>query len=95
MYVEQQLRWNIQEQVFQRYFQQEQKYEEWGKLDEHDTYVGCCNESRGSLFLLIVSFASEDEYFSFQVKDEQIYWPRRSFMTMLFETQWEREMLRG
>lgn len=35
----QQLRWNIQEQVFQRYFQQGQKYEEWGKLEEQDTYV--------------------------------------------------------
>ncbi|CAI5724513.1 unnamed protein product [Peronospora destructor] len=34
-----QLRWKIQEQVFQRYFQQEQKYEEWGKLDEQDTRV--------------------------------------------------------
>ncbi|KAG6622253.1 serine/threonine protein kinase [Phytophthora cinnamomi] len=34
-----QLRWNIQEQVFQRYFQQGQKYEEWGKLEEQDTRV--------------------------------------------------------
>lgn len=31
-----QLRWNIQEQVFQRYFEQGQKFEEWGKLDEKD-----------------------------------------------------------
>ncbi|OWZ21556.1 Serine/threonine protein kinase [Phytophthora megakarya] len=34
-----QLRWNIQEQVFQRYFQQGQKYEEWGKLEEQDNRV--------------------------------------------------------
>ncbi|KAG7378773.1 hypothetical protein PHYPSEUDO_009499 [Phytophthora pseudosyringae] len=34
-----QLRWNIQEQVFQRYFQQGQKYEEWGRLEEQDTRV--------------------------------------------------------
>ncbi|CAH0477922.1 unnamed protein product [Peronospora belbahrii] len=34
-----QLRWDIQEQVFQRYFQQGQKYEEWGKLEEHGTRV--------------------------------------------------------
>ncbi|RMX69476.1 hypothetical protein DD238_001360 [Peronospora effusa] len=34
-----QLRWNIQKQVCQRYFQQEQKYEEWGKFDEQDTRV--------------------------------------------------------
>ncbi|KAL4150783.1 hypothetical protein PRNP1_010180 [Phytophthora ramorum] len=34
-----QLRWNIQEQVFQRYFEQGQKYEEWGKLEEQDTRV--------------------------------------------------------
>lgn len=34
-----QLRWNIQEQVFQRYFHQAQKYDEWGKLEEQDTRV--------------------------------------------------------
>ncbi|CEG46584.1 serine threonine protein kinase [Plasmopara halstedii] len=34
-----QLRWNIQEQVFQRYFHQAQKYEEWGKLEEKDARV--------------------------------------------------------
>ncbi|RLN60905.1 hypothetical protein BBJ28_00010087 [Nothophytophthora sp. Chile5] len=31
-----QLRWNIQEQVFQRYFQLGQKHQEWGKLEEQD-----------------------------------------------------------
>ncbi|POM61741.1 Serine/threonine protein Kinase [Phytophthora palmivora] len=34
-----QLRWNIQEQVFQRYFQQGQKDEEWGKLEEQNSRV--------------------------------------------------------
>ncbi|KAI9918286.1 hypothetical protein PsorP6_011708 [Peronosclerospora sorghi] len=33
-----QLRWNIQEQVFHRHFLQRQKYEEWGKLEEKDSY---------------------------------------------------------
>jgi hypothetical protein len=41
----QQLRWNIQEQVFQRYFQQGQKYEEWGRLEEQDTYVKLLGET--------------------------------------------------
>ncbi|KAG1710306.1 hypothetical protein DVH05_017310 [Phytophthora capsici] len=34
-----QLRWNIQEQVFQRYFHQGQKDEEWGRLEEQDARV--------------------------------------------------------
>ncbi|KAG7397578.1 hypothetical protein PHYBOEH_000511 [Phytophthora boehmeriae] len=34
-----QLRWNIQEQVFQRYFEQGQKFEEWGKVEERDSHV--------------------------------------------------------
>ncbi|KAG3109735.1 hypothetical protein PI124_g11130 [Phytophthora idaei] len=34
-----QLRWNIQEQVFQRYFKQGQKFEEWGQLEEKDSRV--------------------------------------------------------
>ncbi|ETL25100.1 serine/threonine protein kinase [Phytophthora nicotianae CJ01A1] len=34
-----QLRWNIQEQVFQRYFEQGQKFEEWGHLEEKDSRV--------------------------------------------------------
>ncbi|TDH66365.1 hypothetical protein CCR75_008003 [Bremia lactucae] len=34
-----QLRWNIQEQVFQRYFHQAQKYDEWGRLEEQGARV--------------------------------------------------------